>query len=113
MGNKVMSCFFAFCDSSGRIDFDDFVPVCMFELASGSAEAVKEIVGDTAASRYQKLFVPGMREAKSLADKIGAKNKYCELLSAFNSFYFTAKVPNPFNHTIYSLVNSLEKGDTK
>jgi hypothetical protein len=104
-----MDWLFAFCDSTGRIEFDGFVPVCMFELASGSAEAVKEIIGDTATSRNQKLFVPGMSEAKSLADKIGAKNKYCNLLCAFNSFYFNAKVPNPFNHSVYSLVRGSEK----
>lgn len=86
-----MDWLFAFCDTSGRIEFGEFVPVCMFELATGSREALEEIINDTATVRYKKLFVPNMREAKSLADKVGAKNKYCELLGTFNSFYFTAK----------------------
>ena len=85
-----MDWIFAFCDSSGRIEFDDFVPVLMFQLAYGSREAIEEIIRDTATVRYQKFFVPHMREAKSLAEKVGAKNRYCELLAVFDSFYFTA-----------------------
>lgn len=91
-----MEWIFVFCDHTGLIEFGEFVPVCMFQLAHGSDEAVREIVSNTAIAHYKNLYVPNMQEAKSLAEKVRAKTKYCELLSAFNSFYFTATI----NHSI-------------